>query len=278
MRRLRKAIGIFAAGAFGFVLLILLAFAAVQTQTAREWIAAQATRALSGDGATAFVGGIEGTIPFDMRLSEIHLGDADGEFLAATNLAFALAPRGLLLDRALGRADHLPLAVSLKGAGPLADWRGSFFAAAGDLARLDAALVIAGTNEHHFGMQGTLAALPLLPPALTPVLGEKVKFEAQLHDTGEGSVVIERLTLDAAAGRFTASGHYDDSQKKFAADATLAAVDLAPLSGLAGLTLAGAGQVQLTASGTTERPQADLIVEGTALHAGDDRGDRVRGQ
>src|SRR5260221_3431438 len=99
MGRLRKAIGIFAAVALGFVLLILLAFAAVQTQTAREWIAAQATRALSGDGATALVGGIEGTIPFDMRLSEIHLGDADGEFLAATNLALALAPRALLHGR-----------------------------------------------------------------------------------------------------------------------------------------------------------------------------------
>src|SRR5260370_9329396 len=99
MRRLRRAIGILAAVAFGFVLLILLAFAAIQARTGREWIAAQATRALSGDGATAFVGRIEGEIPFDMHLSEIHLGDADGEFLTATNLAFALAPRALLRGR-----------------------------------------------------------------------------------------------------------------------------------------------------------------------------------
>src|SRR6266446_981382 len=99
MKTLLKTIKIFAGVTFGLMLLILLAFATVQTQAGKDWIATQAAHALSGDGATASIARFEGTIPFDMRLSEIHLGDAEGEYLAATNLTFALAARSLLRGR-----------------------------------------------------------------------------------------------------------------------------------------------------------------------------------
>ncbi len=367
MKALGKTIKILAAVMVGLVLLTLLAFVAAQTQTGRDWITAQAAHALSSDGATASIGRLEGTIPFDMRLSEIHLDDADGEYLTANNLTFTLAarsllrgrveitrlsaddiavarlpksnanssrqslglphlpfglavdtiavgalrlaapvvgepvalsidgrtsligdeataelavhridsgsgqfalslslggqpaqlkvaadlaePAGLLLDRVLERTDHLPFAVSLKGEGPLADWRGSLAATAGDLARLDVDLAIVGTDEHRFGVHGTLAAVKLLPAAFAPMVGEKATFEAQLRGGAGGSI--------------------------FAADAKLTASELAPFSGLAGTMLAGAGKLQLTAFGTTRRPEAKLVVEATGLRADGSSVDRV---
>ncbi len=396
MKALGKTIKILAAVMVGLVLLTLLAFVAAQTQTGRDWITAQAAHALSSDGATASIGRLEGTIPFDMRLSEIHLGDADGEYLTATNLTFTLAarsllrgrveitrlsaddiavarlpksnanssrqslafphlpfglavdtiavgalrlaapvvgepvalsidgrtsligdeataelavhridggsgqfalslslggqpaqlkvaadlaePAGLLLDRVLERTDHVPLAISLMGEGPLADWRGSLAATAGDLARLDVDLAIAGTDEHRFGVQGTLAAVKLLPAAFAPMVGEKVMFDAEFRGAVGGSIQIDRLSVDAAAAQLVASGHYDSSREMFAADAKLTATELAPFSGLAGTMLAGAGKLQLTAFGTTRRPEAKLVVEATGLRADGSSVDRVGGK
>jgi translocation and assembly module TamB len=393
---LRKAIKILAGILLCAVLLILAAFAAAQTQQGKAWIAGQVASALSGDGNSAQLGRIEGTIPFDMRLSELRLADAGGEYARVTNLAFACSPRallsgriemtrlsaddiavarlpeakpaatpqpaaspglphlpldfvlddltvgavrlatpvlgepvalslsgaaslaggaasgrlairridgktgsadlslaatgrpmqlklaldvaepsGLLLDRLLGREDRAPLAVSLKGDGPLADWHGVLAASSGDRARLAADLTIAESDGYHAGMRGTLTASRLLPPDFAPVLGDAVDFDARLRASPTGAVEIERLSVDAAAVTVTASGRYDPSGKTIAGDATATAADLAPLSGLAGMALTGAGRLQATVSGTPQRPQAELSLDGTALRAGGNGADRV---
>jgi translocation and assembly module TamB len=44
----------------------------------------------------------------------------------------AAEPTGILLDRLLGRTDRAPVALSVNGAGPLADWHGRANASAGD--------------------------------------------------------------------------------------------------------------------------------------------------
>jgi translocation and assembly module TamB len=378
------------------VLLIAAAFAAVQTRAAKDWLAGLATRALSGPGMAVRVGTIDGTVPFDMHLSELRLADADGAFLVAENLALAVEPRallrgrveiarlsaediavarlpdtkspatsqpmnplqllhppvavvldeltigrvrlaapvlgeavalsvdgstslvggeasarltvqridgppgqadlslaltgqparlkvafdiaepsGLLLNRLLGRADGLPLVVSLAGDAPLADWHGTLAASAGDLARLNADLMIADSPSYRVSARGALAALPLLPPDLAPVLGDNVGFEVQLRGAGEGSVVLERLSLGMAAATLAVTGRYDGRDSTLSAEATLAAPDVAPFSSLAGASLAGAGELRLRTSGTIQRPQVELALELRELRAernGIDRG------
>src|SRR4029077_19472302 len=69
MGTLRRVARIFAAIACGLVLLVLVAFGALQTRSAKLWLAGEAAAALSGDGTTARVGAIEGLVPFDMRLA-----------------------------------------------------------------------------------------------------------------------------------------------------------------------------------------------------------------
>jgi translocation and assembly module TamB len=399
MRTLWRIVKVLGAVAGGLVFLVLVAFAAVQSRPAKTWLAAEAAAALSGDGTMARVGTIEGTVPFDMRLDELRLSDAAGEFLAVRNIVFAVAPRallhrrvevthlsadeialarlpaakpesvaqpmnlldmlhlpfslvlddlaigtirlgapvlgepvalavsgvsslagdeasahvivrridgeagqadlslaltgqparlrlaldiaepsGLLLDRMLARADRPPLTVSLKGEGPLADWHGMLVASAGDLARLDADLAIGEADDYRLGAQGKVAALKLLPPELAPLLGDDVAFALELRDTPAGIVSLEKLSIVAATATLEGSGRYDGGKKTLAGSATLAASDLAPFSGAAGMALAGAGQLRLTASGTAQRPQAEISLEATAPRADGNGADHARAQ
>src|SRR5260221_13776344 len=96
---LLKSFKILGALVLGVVVLIVVAFTAVQTGAGKDWLAGLAVRALSGSGMTARVGTIEGTVPFDMQLSELRLADAEGEFLVMKNLALAVARRALLHGR-----------------------------------------------------------------------------------------------------------------------------------------------------------------------------------
>ena len=59
----------------------------------------------------------------------------------------AAEPTGILLDRLLGRTDRPPLALSVNGTGPLADWHGRVSASAGALARFDADVTLAVAAE-----------------------------------------------------------------------------------------------------------------------------------
>src|SRR5437016_1206494 len=99
MRVLRKGLKILAAVGIGLVALIVVAAAAMQTRTGKDLLGELVARALSGPDMTARVGTIEGMVPFDMRVSELRLADASGEFLVATNLAIAVVPRALLRGR-----------------------------------------------------------------------------------------------------------------------------------------------------------------------------------
>jgi translocation and assembly module TamB len=399
MGTLRRIAKILAAFGCGVVLLLVVAFAAIQTRPARTWIADQAAAALSGDGTTARVGAIEGLIPFDMRLDELRLGDPAGEFLAVRNVVFAMAPRallhrrveitqlradeialarlpaakpasaaqpmnlldmlhlpftlvlddlavgairldapvlgepvalsvagtssvaggeasarvavrridgeagqadlsltltgeparlqlaldiaepsGVLLDRMLARGDRPPLTVSLKGEGPLADWHGVLAASAGDLARLDADLAIAEADDYRLGAEGKVAAPKLLPHELRPLLGDDVGFALQLHAASAGVVTLDRLSVVAATATLEGTGRYDGGDKTLAATATLAAADLAPFSDVAGVALSGAGRFRLMASGTLQRPLAEISLEATAPHAGGNGADRADAQ
>ena len=59
----------------------------------------------------------------------------------------AAEPTGLLLDRLLARTDQLPLALSVHGTGPLADWHGRVNASAGTSAHLAADLTLSAADK-----------------------------------------------------------------------------------------------------------------------------------
>src|SRR5271169_3697216 len=86
----------------------------------------------------------------------------------------ASEPTGFLLDRPLGRTDRPPFALSLNGAGPLADWHGRVSASAGALAHFDADVTLAAAAETVLRLSGTAAIAPLLPAEFAPLLGDRL--------------------------------------------------------------------------------------------------------
>jgi translocation and assembly module TamB len=397
MSGLRRFGKILAEIALGILILLAAAFALLQTGPAKGWLATQIAAAFSGNGRTAQIGRLEGTVPFDMRLDALHLADRAGEFLAVRNIDVSIAPgallhrrveitrlgieeialarppetqpasqpmnildmlhlpvgvalddltigairlgapvlgepvalsvagksalgggdaratiavrridggagqadlslvlsgapaalslaldvaepSGVLLDRLLGRTDRPPLTLSLKGDGPLANWRGKLTAAAGDLARLDADLTVAEGADYRLGAQGRVAAAKLAPPDVASLLGDEIPFTLALRDNEAGVVSIDRFSIEAAAATFEGSGQYDGGARTLGGTATLAAADLAPFSTIAGTTLSGSGQLRVVASGTPQRPEVEIAVDATAPHVGDNGAERAAAQ
>jgi translocation and assembly module TamB len=83
--------GLFAVGVAGFAFL--------QTGAGKSWLAATANTSLSSPAMTVTIGTIEGFVPFDIRISQVSIGDAGGTFLIVDKAAFAWSPSALLYGR-----------------------------------------------------------------------------------------------------------------------------------------------------------------------------------
>ena len=135
--------------------------------------------------------------------------DAAGNILLAMEVAGATPilqlqleasePTGVLLDRVLGRTDRAPLALSLNGTGPLADWHGRLAASAGTLAQFNADLMLAVASQTIFGLTGTAALTPLLPPDFAPLIGNQLALS--LHGSSGERMVLDALSIEIAVTR-----------------------------------------------------------------------------
>ena len=141
---------------------------------------------------------------------DIHrMDDTAGNITLATELVGATPvlklqleasePTGILLDRLLARTDRPPLALSVNGTGPLADWHGHIAASAGALARLNADVTLAVTSQTVLGLSGTAAMAPLLPTEFAPVIGDQLALS--LHGTFGERVILDALSIGIAAGK-----------------------------------------------------------------------------
>lgn len=80
------------------VLLVAAAggFGALQTATGQAWLAKRLSGLLSSDAVQVEIAGIDGSVPFDMRVRQIRLADGGGTWLTIENTALKIAPRDLL--------------------------------------------------------------------------------------------------------------------------------------------------------------------------------------
>src|SRR6185437_12787002 len=120
MTLLRKALKI-AGGIVAALLLVLAAgFGLLQTGPGKAWLAQRLAVALSGPSGSATIRGIEGVVPFDMRVAKIELADAQGPRLTIEDAVLSVAPADLLARRLhirelgarLIRVDHASQASS----------------------------------------------------------------------------------------------------------------------------------------------------------------------
>jgi translocation and assembly module TamB len=85
----------------GLSAMLAAGFGLLQTGVGKDWIAATATGVLSTPTSSIKVGAIEGLVPFDMRVSQIAMGDSGGTWLTIDRAALRWSPSALLRGRLL---------------------------------------------------------------------------------------------------------------------------------------------------------------------------------
>ena len=256
VRRLGLALG----GALGFVLLLIgAAFAFAQTGPGQRAISAALERALAGPETRVEVVGLEGLVPFDLRLTRLTIADPEGVWLELAGLHLSWSPTALLRGR---------LEVSALGADRI------------KLSRLPP--TSPATSDEPF-------RLPELPTWLPPValdrlalpqielgpevLGEAASFSlaGRLTGSDDGRTVV--LALDAErVDRPTASATLDArlSLDPAALDLTLNAAETGGLlARLSGRPDAGDFTLRLAGSGPLDAWTGDLKVDVERLASAD---------
>jgi translocation and assembly module TamB len=242
----------------------------------RELIGEPITLTLIASGA---VGDGRAAADIDARRSDGVPGEARLHVaLAGAPLSLALAgeiaePTGRVLAGLLGQPDPLPVTLTLKGDGPLSDWRGSLAATAGSDAALHADFQLQGEDTRHFTATGSARPGSLVPPPLRSVTGQ-TDFSAALS-VGDGATILDDFALTAAAGSLSARGRLDRAGDGISGKAVLKLPDLAVLPPLLGRDLAGATTVDLTLSGKLAAPRVHVALTGEPLDLGGDRARKV---
>ncbi|HLI10666.1 MAG TPA: translocation/assembly module TamB domain-containing protein [Alphaproteobacteria bacterium] len=204
---------------------------------------------------------------------DIKLAGAPARLTASLHVA---EPNGHLLQGLLARGEPLPLTVSLAGDGPLANWRGRLTAAAGAEARLDTELAIDGSRDGlHVAMTGSLAAAALLPPKLASVIGQHLGFAVRLVALADNSLVLDGLTVDAAALRLAGSGAYRSESQSLGLALRVEVPALDALTPLLGAPLAGPAEITVTAAGPGDKPALAVTLRGDGIGFGDDHLDHI---
>jgi translocation and assembly module TamB len=169
----------------------------------------------------------------------------------------AAEPTGVLLDRLLARSDRLPLALSVNGTGPLADWQGRVNASAGALAHLAADVTLAAANETVVEISSTVEIAPLLPAEIAPLVGDRVALSGRAAFGTR--TVVDPLFIEAAAGRVTGQFAIGGPEKTIAADLRANVPELSVLAGLLGQQpLGGSAAITALLSGIESRPSLNL--------------------
>jgi translocation and assembly module TamB len=178
-----------------------------------------------------------------------------------------------LLDRLLGRTDRPPLALSVNGNGPLADWHGRVAASAGTLAHLDTDVTLAVSDHTVLGLSGTAAMAPLLPAEFVPLIGDQLALS--LHGTFGERVVLDALSIAIAAGTLTGDATYGGAQKAVTAHLRANVPELSALAGLLGNQLSGSASLTAEVTGTQSRPALALNLSAAGLRVGTSGADHV---
>lgn len=211
-------------------------------------------------------------IAFSLARTDGQPGRAEGKLDLAGDPAVLGAhlhidePEGLLLQRLLQRPGPLPLSVGLDGDGPLSGWHGALVARAGDQGRLDATIDLAQRSDGlHAAIAGSVAAQPLLPLEIGPAIGPALHFDMAATASPDGAADLTRFDVAADSVRLQGSGKFAGDNGPIALVFRVTVPALGRFASLAGLPLAGAGELTATLAGTTDRPNLKLGLRGSGL-------------
>jgi translocation and assembly module TamB len=198
------------------VILVVLggAFAAIQTRVGKDWLAARITALASGPDSRVVVSGIEGSIPFDMRIARVELADRDGTWLVAEDVAAHIRARDLLAGRlhvlSAGAARVEVRRTPAPSTPPRPESEGQGF-------RLPR-----GISVDRLSVPRIELGAPLLGQAATLSLEARAEIPKA---AGDASAHVEIARLDAVPARVLADMSWDDEARRL--DLDLSADDAA---------------------------------------------------
>ncbi len=222
---------------------LALGYAWLRSDGGGDWLARQIEQAVSSPGELQLtIGRLEGDLPAELRLRDIRLSDAEGQWLTIAGLDVDWQPWDLL-DRVL-QID----ALALSGV---------------ELARLPVAPAEAQEAAASEEDDGGLPSLPLRVRISRlsadeialgePVLGQAARFtlagEASGREDGRLSAGLELRRLDAAEARLLATLDYDPSSDILTADVDAAEAAGGLLATLLDLPDLPRAELRLTGSG-----------------------------
>lgn len=190
--------------------------------------------------------------------------------LAAQRIGLDLegSETGGLMAALTGQEQAGDLSLSLKGDGPLSDWRAELLFAIENLVSSDADLALAyGENP---SLDLALRVLPVegaLPPAIQEALGERLDLALAGGQRGPGHFALDRLKLES--GIVTASGALEArlADDRLEGRIAIDAADLSRASGLAGQELGGSVTLALDALGSFTEPRFRLGLDAAGIAA-----------
>ncbi|HZA65857.1 MAG TPA: translocation/assembly module TamB domain-containing protein [Geminicoccaceae bacterium] len=236
-------VGLVVAGAIGFA----------QTETGKRLISDQIGRALTGAGTTVRLDGLDGLIPFDLRLAQLRVADAEGAWLEIDDAQVSWSPAALLRGR---------LEIDQLSARRLA------------LLRLPPGEETEESEESE--------PLPELPRSVPPVvlrrldveelelgqavLGERAVFSLQgeLNTPDDGRAVSLTLDLERAdedTARAAVDARLDLAQRRLALDVTASETG-GLLAALTGRPDAGSFTLELKGNGPLDDWRGELRAQG----------------
>jgi translocation and assembly module TamB len=103
MKFLKRGLKLAGFGLCFAVAFVALGFALLQSGAGQAWLAAEIGRALTMPGRQVTVRGLEGRVPFAMRVASIVFADADGPFLSIADARIDISAKDLLAGRVVLR-------------------------------------------------------------------------------------------------------------------------------------------------------------------------------
>ena len=204
------------------------------------------------DGVTATVDGTLRFVPDTQRLV-VDLRAAE--------------PAGGIASRLANLPDLPPLDFTLRGDGPLDDWRGDLALTLGASAEARASATITrDDNGRVLALDGTADIAALLPDRYAPLATGEATLRLRGKRFDDGRIEVGELFAEGAGGRVTGSGALDEGRDAVSGRLVLSLPSAMPYAALAPVALSWQGlEVTATVGGALSRPTLDLSATGNAL-------------
>jgi len=195
----------------------------------------------------------------DKRTAAAKLEATAGLDPPVLDLSLSASESGGMIATLIDRPDLGDVTLRLMGDGPLDGWSGRLEADAGGLAKADAALGLALTDQPRLTVTGAIEPGPgALPDDLAALIGEQLQIDLDVIQTRAQALDLQKVVLGTRLADLEAKGSVDFDKGGLTLESHLTAPDLAMLTTIAKTPLSGSADARLDVTGSLDAPQGEL--------------------